>query len=113
MAWIYSFFSHGVSSPFMTWMFLVPLLLGALPGFLWAKLQPCPETVRVRMGGSLYAGGMAALVNGMMLRGILDIAGTSSPYIPVFWGLGGLLMVVGGLLLLIPAGKTPTEPTES
>ena len=103
---IYAQFSHQVSSPFMTWMFLVPLFLGALPCCLLMKLRPAwGRKDTWRMGTRLYAGGMAALVNGMMLRGVMDIAGTASPYILVFWLMGGLLMLTGIISIAWPERK--------
>ena len=77
---IYDQFSHGVHSPYMTWLFGWPLLLGALrrPGWLSVRL---------------YHSGVAALTVSSMLRGIFEIAGTASDYQQ--W-----LMIAGGLLLL-------------
>ena len=47
-ALIYAQFSHGVHSPFMTFMFAIPLVGGALPalGFHLAQAQPAPRLAR-------------------------------------------------------------------
>ncbi len=77
-AWIYARFSHGVHSPFMTYLFAWPLLLGALPsliGWLFPRIRPMG-----RISGNLYPAGVAALTVSSLLRGILEIAGTASVY---------------------------------
>lgn len=108
---IYAQFSHGVSSPYMTFMFLVPLLLGALPCFLLMYLRPdCVRSPGWQTGSCLYGGGMAAMVNGMMLRGVMDIAGTASPYLILFSLLGGALMIWGILCLIQPLPARATVP---
>jgi hypothetical protein len=44
---------------------------------------------------NMYNSGIAALTTGSLLRGIFDIAGTSSPYQPVFMVTGMLMVFVG------------------
>ena len=88
---IYDQFSHGVHSPYMTWLFGWPLLLGALPCAVFWRIPQLrrPGWLSVR----LYHSGVAALTVSSMLRGIFEIAGTASDYQQ--W-----LMIAGGLLLL-------------
>jgi hypothetical protein len=88
---IYLRFSHGVSSPYMSLLFLWPLLLGAVPILLLRLLRKTvPEAA-----SSLWFSGVAALTVRSALIGVLAIAGTSSPYTaPLLWiGIG--LMVIG------------------
>ncbi len=89
---IYAQFSHGVSSPHMTYLFLYPLSLGVLAGLLLAYISPIkidsfPAT-------HFYHTGVAALTLSSMLRGIFEIAGTSS-------NLETFLMIVSLLMIAI------------
>jgi hypothetical protein len=86
---IYNHFSHGVHSPYMTWLFAPPLVLGVLPGLvLWgvAKARPC------RFCLNSWNSGVAAITAGSCLRGIFEIAGTSSVY-------QGWLIAAGAVML--------------
>lgn len=75
---IYDRFSHGVRSPYMTWLFAWPFLLGFLPGMVFWRFP------RVRRPGrftvNLYNSGVAAVTVSSLLRGIFEIAGTASDY---------------------------------
>ena len=87
---IYDRFSHGVRSPYMTFLFAWPLTLGAIPELVFYLLPGArrPGT----LSANLYHSGVAALTTGSLLRGIFDIAGNASVY--QHW-----LMVAGGFLL--------------
>lgn len=75
---VYYCFSHGVHSPYMTWLWVGPFVFGVLPfAFLWrypSVRRPGWLTTR------LYHSGVAALTVSSMLRGIFEIAGNSSVY---------------------------------
>ena len=98
----YAIFSHGVSSLSMTLMFL-PVLVG---GIFWVSLR---GFFKARLRGHrlyrlltfLFHSSIAFLVNGMLVKGILDIAGTSSNYILLFWVLSALLAGMSVLILYI------------
>ena len=88
---IYDRFSHGVRSPYMTYLFMWPLVLGLIPSLL---MQVCARMRRQkRISANLYHPGVAAVTVSSLLRGIFEIAGTSSDY-------QVLLMIAGGILLL-------------
>ena len=80
-ALIYAQFSHEVHSPFMTFMFGIPLIGGALPALCLAlsNAKPLPRTTR-----QSWALALAALTVASCLRGIFDIAGTASPYLVAY-----------------------------
>jgi len=102
---IYAIFGHGVSSAFMTWMFLYPLIGGAWLYLLIVRLVPgASQTDAHRLAFNLYNSGIAALTAGSFLKGILDIAGTSSPYTPIFL-VAGWLFALAGLLMMVKAHK--------
>ena len=75
----------------MTYLFMWPLVLGLIPSLL---MQVCARMRRQkRISANLYHPGVAAVTVSSLLRGIFEIAGTSSDY-------QVLLMIAGGILLL-------------
>lgn len=92
---VYERFSHGVYSYYMLYAFAFPLLLGVLPLYLLEALHtPLPR----RLCWGLYHGGIAALTVGSLVSGALEIYGTSSPLTSVYWIVGEVLTLLGGLL---------------
>lgn len=93
--YIYSLFGHGVSSPFMTFAFGFSLVPGVI-GFLvigWMGVQS-------RTAYNLYNAGIATLIMGSLLKGILDIAGADTTYPVYYFIVGSLLVATGGLIYL-------------
>ena len=86
---VYGQFSHGVSSFFMTFLFL-PSLADGLIQLLMFLLR---KRSFLRLEDNLLHGGTAALTFGFLLRGIFEIAGTDSPYLAVYFLLGILFWV--------------------
>lgn len=100
---IYALFGHGVRSSSMSFMFLYPLLGGALLYFLLGAIIPGITSIRLyRLGYNLYNSGIATLTAGSFFKGILDIAGTASEYTGIFT-LVGLVFTLTGLIILIAA----------
>lgn len=98
---IYALFGHGVFSAHMSLMFLYPLLGGALPFFLLGRLLSRPGEVALKRASfNCYNSGIAALTVGSLLRGVFDIAGTSSPYCAVFSICGWVMASSGAVLFL-------------
>lgn len=105
-SFVYEQFSHGVYSHYMVYLFLFPLLGGALPfGLAWllnGRFFPG------RLSFNLYNSGVAALAVGSCLSGVLEIYGTTSDYVIVYWIAGaalsasGLLCFLGSLFLRPP-----------
>ncbi len=95
---VYQAFGHGVTSLAMSAMFLWPLVFGALPVLLRLKSRAARSAMCVRLS---RRAGIAALIAGGAISGILEIYGTTSPLTPVFWIVGGALTLLGcaGLLL--------------
>lgn len=92
---IYGIFGHGVSSNAMTFMFLVPLFGGAVFYLLMGLLLPVANRIKgYRLFSNLYNSGIATLTVGCFLKGILDIAGTSSEFTKFFYLAGGILIAV-------------------
>ena len=95
---IYDQFSHNVRSPYMTFLFLWPLLMGALPAFWLLIIPAIPRPKRFTL--NLYNSGVAALTVSSVMRGVFEIAGTSSPF-QTGLVIAGTLMWVGGVLCYI------------
>lgn len=89
---IYALFGHGVHSASMSLLFLYPLLGGALPFLLiWLFTPRSEQTQSYRFSCNCYNSGIAALTVGSLLQGVFEIAGTSSPYLAVFFVCGWTL----------------------
>ena len=100
---VYALFGHGVRSAAMDFMFLYPAVGGALVFALLQLAFPCNIRRRYfRPGYNLYNSGIAALTAGAMLRGIVEIAGTDSGLIGIFFLLGWLLVAAGVAVAALP-----------
>lgn len=93
---VYEHFSFGVISNYMVYLFVFPFLGGVLPYTILGLIPgaPCATDAASRV----YNSGIAALAAGSCIRGVLDIYGTSSVYLPVYW-LSGVLLIIAGLEL--------------
>lgn len=96
---VYAIFGHGVESPSMSLMFLYPFIGGTSPFIiLWLSFKNADKIKHYRFCFNCYNSGIAVLTVRSMLKGILDIAGTSSPYL-IYFLITGCLMVFVGLLI--------------
>jgi len=102
---IYELFSHGVYSSFMVLLFLFPLLLGAVPFSLLARAGIFPPDAARRD----YHAGIATLATGSCLTGILEIYGTTSPYLRFYWMAGIILLLCGMLRFLLSLRHRRTD----
>lgn len=102
---IYAQFAHGVSSPFMTFMFAIPLVLGALPAVALhlVHAQPAPLIARQAWGLAV-----ACLTVASCLQGIFDIAGTASPWLPVYL----VTAVMFAAIAIVACVRRFAEPSE-
>ncbi|MCC8043056.1 MAG: hypothetical protein LIO69_06045 [Oscillospiraceae bacterium] len=91
---VYDQFSHGVRSPYMTWLFAFPLVLGFIPELLMSIFPKIPRLSRLE--GNLYHSGVTALTVSSLLRGIFDIAGTESDY-QRYLMIAGTVMLISGV----------------
>lgn len=103
---IYNLFSHGVYSPFMTWLFLWPLVLGVLPCLILHLMKRLPRPSRFAINA--YNSGVAAITVSSLLRGIFEIAGTASPLQTGLW-IAGLAMAGAGAVFYLLSGKIPQQ----
>jgi hypothetical protein len=107
---IYQLFAHGVKSNYHASMWIV-MLGGAI---FYLLLNQIPD-IRHRRFYSLFTKvlntSVAFLIVGMILRGIIDIAGSASNYIVWYFNISLVGFVVSILLfvlmLLLPYRKSP------
>lgn len=95
---VYEYFGHGVYSNYMVFLFIFPLLGGALPYYLIGKINAMVFPDRVSM--NIYNSGVATLAVGSCLEGVLQIYGTSSGLVNAYW-ITGLAMSLLGLGMYI------------
>lgn len=95
---VYEHFSHGVYSPYMIFMFAFPLLGGVVPFSIIAKKDGAgfPDALSY----NLYNAGIETLTLGSCMKGVFDIYGSSSIYLPIYWIAGISLAVIGILIYL-------------
>ncbi len=85
---VYEIFSHGVYSNFMIYAFAVPLVLGALPNIL-------DENEKINFARSpLWACGITTLTVGSIIKGVLDIYGTTNNLVWVYPAMGAVLLII-------------------
>jgi len=98
--YIYSLFSHGVSSPFMSYAFVFSLVLGVVGFTVFGRLN-----LGNRTAFNLYNAGIATLTVGSILQGIIDIAGADTTYPVWYFVIGAVFVAIGGLLIFRRKGK--------
>ncbi|MDR1733351.1 MAG: hypothetical protein LBR73_00485 [Oscillospiraceae bacterium] len=101
---VYALFGHGIRSQAMDLMFLYPLIGGSLVVTYCLCKELLPRT-----GFNLFNAGLTTLTVGAFLSGILEIAGTASPYIPGFYIIGGVLCAAGSIIALLPPTQTDAK----
>lgn len=106
---IYNLFSHGIHSPFMSWLFAWPLVLGGLPAGLAALGFLPPADAAGEGTKDLWRFGIAAVTVASMLKGILEIAGNDSVYTNVLMA-AGVVMLAAGAVFGIFAALTAARP---
>ena len=95
---VYELFSHEVYSYSMIYAFAIPLAGGALP-FLTVAMGHIGRFPG-RISRSLYHAAITTFTIGSIMKGVLEIYGTTSALLPVYWIAGGLL-IAGAVILNI------------
>ena len=105
---VYEYFSHGVWSNYMAFAFMVPLLAGSAPNFLAAL----GNKKRAGSTGSAAAGlqlaAVATLTMGSIMKGVLEIYGTTNHLITVF-PVAGLALLAAALAAYALRGRRISE----
>ena len=106
---VYGLFGHGVYSYYMTYAFMIPLLAGAMPHLI-AALSHIKNDGHVS-GKDMTAFGryfsedaraavIAALTTGSLVKGALDIYGTTNALIAVYGAVGCGMLGLAALRML-------------
>lgn len=111
---IYGIFSHGVSSVFMSYAFLLPLSLIFLPkllnlctgnrlwnGSLDTEEEEGKKIFLSSLASFLWKIGVAVLTVGSLYKGVLDIYGTSGSFEWIYLVVGIVTLAVGGISALL------------
>ncbi len=94
-SYVYLQFSHGVTSPYMTYLFLFPLVFGVLVGIMFCLFEK--RTTDYFWSSHLYHTGLTGMILSSILRGVFDIAGTASIYQTGLM-IGGIVMLLCGVV---------------
>ncbi len=95
---VYNIFSHGVLSFFMTFLFLWPLIFGALPALVLSVAMKNRHLLfHSRLPFRLWRSGVAAVTMASLLRGIFEIAGTDSIHTLILFVAGLVFLAAGGI----------------
>ncbi|MCH4180844.1 MAG: hypothetical protein PHR15_07505 [Atopobiaceae bacterium] len=100
---IYAQYSHGVSSPYMTWFFLIPLLAG---GMVFAIAAARRKALFGRVTFNAYNSGVATLTVASALAGVFAIAGTASGWLAAFVGVGAAFLGVAVVGAIVSGRRT-------
>jgi len=91
---IYSVFSHGINSVMMSTMVVTVLILGVGGYAILYKVNTIKSgKYNFRLFSNLYNAGIATLVTGQFLSGVVSIAGTGSAYLKFYFIIGGGLII--------------------
>lgn len=102
---VYNYFGHGISSWYMDYLFLPPLIGALLIPFVLCCI--CGLKKIPRLTAELWFAGVFTVEGYFLVRGILEIAMASSPYLPVYlWVAGALFLAAAGYWIF---GKKKTS----
>ncbi len=99
---VYEIYSHEVYSYYMLYAFAFPLVGGTLVFSVlsFVKLARYPNAV----SRNLYNSGIATLTVGSIVRGVLDIYGTTNALSEYYWSVGFVLIGVGVVIYFSLSG---------
>lgn len=89
---VYEYFSHEVYSGYMIYAFIFSMIsAGAFLAICLLPLKKYPGAI----ARNLYHSGIATLTVGSIIRGVLDIYGTTNSLDRLYWIAGVVLLVAG------------------
>jgi zinc transporter ZupT len=90
----------------MTWAFLYPFIGGVIFYLLLGLMFPeIKRFAGYRIMYNSYNSGIAVLTVGSILKGVMDIAGTSSSYLKLYTIIGYAFIVFGLVILILLAAN--------
>ena len=106
--WLYELFSHGVYSNYMIYAFMVPLACGALPDILAAARGRRSKKRSGNVASGLRLAAVVTLTAGSLIKGVLDIFGTTNRLLVVY-PIIGLALAIAALIAFIWQNRTVNE----
>ena len=106
--WMYELFSHGVYSNYMIYAFMVPLACGALPDLLAAARGSRSKKRSGSAASGLRLAAVVTLTAGSMIKGVLDIFGTTNRLLVVY-PIIGLALAIAALIAFIWQNRAVIE----
>ncbi len=104
---VYGLFSHGVHSFFMTYAFMIPLLGGALPHLTAAlrkagarKVNDASAAEKIFQLKDLQAAVITTLTAGSLLKGALDIYGTTNRLLIAYPAAAALMLALSAAVII-------------
>jgi len=95
---VYGKYSHGVSSDYMVFLCLIPLIFGVLPyTALYCFNIKAPNNILRQ----IYNCGVATISVGSCLAGVFEIYGSGCVYVPFYFYIGVFLMAASVIAYLI------------
>jgi len=107
---VYGLFSHGVYSYYMTYAFMIPLLGGALPHLIAAmkRAEEQAGASDIPAAKDTQLAFVATLTAGSLLKGVLDIYGTTNRLL-IAYPVMAVLILAAALTVLIKRGWSPVR----
>lgn len=106
-SFVYEYFSHEVYSPFMVYLFTIPLVLGVLP---YVTLWLFPKIPRPGPWQHIiHTFAIITLITGSALQGIVEIYGTTSQYIIGFFWSGLSLLFISLVVWIVACIRHSTS----
>lgn len=105
---IYEAFSHGVYSYYMIYAFMIPLLAGSLPNLLCAlkgNNVGFPTDTGDCGAAALQLAAIVTLTAGSLIKGVLDIYGTTSS-LTIVYPLLGIGLLIAALTVFIVRSRS-------
>jgi len=96
---VYEYYSHEVYSGYMIYAFVFPLAGGVLP-FTVMSFYGC-RRIPGRLTLNLYNAGIATLTVGSIMKGVMEIYGTTNDILQIYWIVGFGFVGIGLLLYAI------------
>lgn len=94
---VYEHFSFGVYSIYMMYAFTIPLVLGLIPNIIIYR-----KNIKIDdMTKTFYNNGVITLSIGSILKGVLDIYGTTNYLLNIYLLVGIFLIVLSIIAILI------------
>ena len=100
---IYEMFSHQVYSYFMICAFLIPLVFGA---GLYLILNKKKQLKINNWSNSFYKTSLFTFMFGSLMRGVLDIYGTTNSFMIIYLIAGTILFILAIIFYFLPASRS-------